>query len=675
MKCFLLFLVAWLPVFAGQSTILLSETFSYSDGPIVGATESPWAGHSGNTAGQEALVVSGKLQVDAALVQDINAPLIGQPYTTSSGTVLYSSFTVNFTAFPTSGGGYFAHFNSANFRALVWASTSGTPSGFFRLGIGNTTGSTISSGQLTNNLSTNQNYFVVTRYNVASGASTIWLNPVSENDPSVTASDTASTISITGYAFRQASGEGTMLIDDLKVATSFAEVVSTNSVSAPVITTQPQNQSAFVGATVSFEVVASGTSPLNYQWRFNETNLPNANGATLLLTNITSANAGNYSVLVSNNAGSTNSNVAMLTVNEVPPAALSVLSYNTHGNQIEDWSTNSLQVQAIGRQMSYLNPDVITFQEIPHTNVFQMTNFVKQFLSGYFLATNSGTDGFIRSVIASRFPITRSQKWLDGADLKPFGYTNEAPNGDNFTRDLFEAEISVPGFLQPVHIFTTHLKASGDLESRSKRAAEASAISNFFVTGFLTTNANRAYVLTGDLNEDIARPTGSEQTIQRLANAATGLQLTTPLNPFNGSELTFSIQAANMTRRYDYILPSGLLFSNIVSSQIFRTDLLNPLPAGVQTNDSKVASDHLPVLMVFGNPYNTQFQITSTIWSNQLLTLNWQSTSGRHYRVESSTTLTNWNPASQTIIATGTNSTFTTNTAENFKFWRVNRFQ
>ena len=28
-----------------------------------------------------------------------------------------------------------------------------------------------------------------------------------------------------------------------------------------------------------------------------------------------------------------------------------------------------------------------------------------------------------------------------------------------FTRDLFEAEILVPGWTRPLHVFTTHLKA------------------------------------------------------------------------------------------------------------------------------------------------------------------------------------------------------------------------
>ena len=59
-----------------------------------------------------------------------------------------------------------------------------------------------------------------------------------------------------------------------------------------------------------------------------------------------------------------------------PARALTVLTYNVAGNGTTDWSTNTAQVQAIGRQLVYLQPDVVTFNEIPYTNSWQMTNFV-----------------------------------------------------------------------------------------------------------------------------------------------------------------------------------------------------------------------------------------------------------------------------------------------------------
>jgi len=64
------------------------------------------------------------------------------------------------------------------------------------------------------------------------------------------------------------------------------------------------------------------------------------------------------------------------------------------------------------------------------------------------------------------------------------------------------------------------------------------------------------------------------------------------LNPYTLTNFTHSIQSSNGPgRRYDYILPNGLLSANIASSQVFRTDLLNPVPLNLNSNDDIVASD------------------------------------------------------------------------------------
>jgi uncharacterized protein YjbI with pentapeptide repeats len=83
---------------------------------------------------------------------------------------------------------------------------------------------------------------------------------------------------------------------------------------APVITTQPTNQTVGVGGTASFNVTASGTPPLSYQWRFGGTNLSGATNTTLNLTNVQVSQAGNYTVLVTNLYGSILSSNAVLTV-------------------------------------------------------------------------------------------------------------------------------------------------------------------------------------------------------------------------------------------------------------------------------------------------------------------------------------------------------------------------
>ena len=300
-----------------------------------------------------------------------------------------------------------------------------------------------------------------------------------------------------------------------------------------------------------------------------------------------------------------------------------------------------------------------------------MPDFVAAFCPGYYLATNSADDGFIHSAILSRYPILSSTSRLHGVYLGPYGYTNANP-GPYFSRDLFEAQIAVPGFLQPLHVFTVHLKSGQANAESAKRAAEAGAVSNFFATVYLPTNSQQPYLLSGDLNEDILRPPDSNpQSIRRLVSEPTGLQLATAVNPYTDSELTISIRDG-LTKRYDYILPCAMLFSNVVGSQVFRTDLLDPLPPNLYSDDEN-ASDHLPVFMVFGNPFNPPFRLLSIGMTNQIVSMTWESASNRQFRVETSSNLTAWTPLATNLVATGASFTFSTNAPDGLKFFRIYR--
>lgn len=99
---------------------------------------------------------------------------------------------------------------------------------------------------------------------------------------------------------------------------------------APSITTQPLSQIIFVGDSVSFTVVASGTTPFSYQWKFGSTDVASANSSTYTIPSAQLSDAGAYSVVVSNSAGSAPSNNATLTVNtaSIPAAPTAVAASN-----------------------------------------------------------------------------------------------------------------------------------------------------------------------------------------------------------------------------------------------------------------------------------------------------------------------------------------------------------
>jgi hypothetical protein len=81
----------------------------------------------------------------------------------------------------------------------------------------------------------------------------------------------------------------------------------------PSILLQPQSQTASTGARVSLSVTAGGSTPLNYQWSFNGTNI-SGGSSSYAITNVQTSNAGNYRVVVTNAAGSVTSAVAVLTI-------------------------------------------------------------------------------------------------------------------------------------------------------------------------------------------------------------------------------------------------------------------------------------------------------------------------------------------------------------------------
>ncbi|MGO8838089.1 MAG: immunoglobulin domain-containing protein [Limisphaerales bacterium] len=346
------------------AALLLNDSFNYPDGALVTVSTNGWVHHSGSVTG-EVKVASGRLLLNEDNGEDVNAPLAGQPYPSSGATnVFYAGFTVKFTSLPGASGTYFAHFKNAStgYRARIWALPGGAAPDRFRLGISSTDGSAISATN-TMDLRLNTDYLVVTRL-VNSNASTLWINPATEDDPGVSTSDSPSSFTVVSYAFREAADEGALNLDNLRVGTSFADVV-TGGAQPPAVTSQSQNQTVTNGANITFSVTATGTPPLGFQWRFipasaagaQGTNLPGATGSNLTLTAVTFAQAGYYAAVVTNAAGSALSDPIALNVWAGAAPAFSYLTYNTHGNGLTNWSTNMWHVQAIGRQMQYLDPD------------------------------------------------------------------------------------------------------------------------------------------------------------------------------------------------------------------------------------------------------------------------------------------------------------------------------
>jgi len=100
------------------------------------------------------------------------------------------------------------------------------------------------------------------------------------------------------------------------------------------------------GTSVTFSVEATGRGPLKYQWHRNGTDIPGATQPTYTIPLVQVSDAGSYTVAVSNDGGTTPSDVAVLTVKS--PDAGEALQFSRSANSITlSWPTGySLQTTA-----------------------------------------------------------------------------------------------------------------------------------------------------------------------------------------------------------------------------------------------------------------------------------------------------------------------------------------
>src|SRR5206468_1875622 len=72
----------------------------------------------------------------------------------------------------------------------------------------------------------------------------------------------------------------------------------------PAITAQPASRANIAGTDATFSVIATGAPAPSYQWQFNGANLAGATSTSLTISNVQSANGGNYAVVITNSADS-----------------------------------------------------------------------------------------------------------------------------------------------------------------------------------------------------------------------------------------------------------------------------------------------------------------------------------------------------------------------------------
>ncbi len=121
---------------------------------------------------------------------------------------------------------------------------------------------------------------------------------------------TAGTTSVTVVAWDGLNGTGG---NSSKITVTF-NLTGGSTSTAPTIVTQPASQAVTTGGTATFTVAAAGNPTPTYQWAKGGVNLSGATNATLTLSNVQAANAGTYTAVATNSAGTATSAGAVLTV-------------------------------------------------------------------------------------------------------------------------------------------------------------------------------------------------------------------------------------------------------------------------------------------------------------------------------------------------------------------------
>lgn len=166
-------------------------------------------------------------------------------------------------------------------------------------------------------------------------------------------------------------------------ATSAVAALTVQSGLIPVtITAQPQGKTALLGGAVSLSVMATGSPPITFQWRKEGTNIASATASNLVLSPLALGDSGDYSVVVSNNAGAVTSVVARVNVVQIPRVG----DITLQGNELR--LTFSRQPGA-----TY---EVIYSELLPVTNWLVLTNFPPVVVATNEVLTNLNAGGAMR---------------------------------------------------------------------------------------------------------------------------------------------------------------------------------------------------------------------------------------------------------------------------------------
>ena len=347
---------------------------------------------------------SGVATVDTAdNTENLQAQLLGIPYKTNSGTILYSSFTVNMSSsqMPIVNGSYFTAFNdgsgnTADVEDCVVAATNGAAPGYYRLGIANVVGATaLNSKMLPQDLLPGSNYVVVTSLVLSNGFSTLWINPTNQSSQSVTdttlAASATNLYNIADFELRESgTTAGTISVGNVMAGLAF------NSVFYPPMA----NPDSYAVTENSTNLLSPLQNDGGSGLKLVSVSLTNNGTATISGTNITFIPATNFvgtvtiGYTVMDDIGDTNSSTMTETVTNIPPLAnpdTYTVAKNSITNLFSPLTNDVLETSGGTLKLISVNPTNGTATISGNQVLFTpTTNFVGTATIGYTITDNIG---------------------------------------------------------------------------------------------------------------------------------------------------------------------------------------------------------------------------------------------------------------------------------------------
>lgn len=169
---------------------------------------------------------------------------------------------------------------------------------------------------------TGSTYLLVARFQQGGAATRVdlWIDPANLTIPPLPPPNLTVNVPTPAYNLVNLQVQPGFLADEIRLGTSPGDVAA----AGPVITNQPQSQIVNCGGTASFDVGATGSPPLSYQWRRNGLDLVGNTIGGLVLRQVDVSMEGIYDVVISNSYGSVTSAPAALSIIDPTPYSLTL---------------------------------------------------------------------------------------------------------------------------------------------------------------------------------------------------------------------------------------------------------------------------------------------------------------------------------------------------------------